>query len=101
MARKGNGHPGEPVTLRLFCAYCGGALDVQFEEWRLPHEDTSDAPGPDEAAAFDLAVLHREAGPFPRPQQSYACLYCGKENRATFPTKIAWVAKTNDSEARH
>ena len=61
---------GEVVELPIHCTRCGGALEVECEDWR------SDAP--------PLA-------------QYFACPYCAKPNELTLPARLVWVSRRASS----
>jgi hypothetical protein len=56
----------EPVTLALHCAYCGGAVELQFEDWAPDNETVS---------------------------QTWTCPYCGAQNEGAFLDRVASVTK--------
>ena len=57
---------GEAVTLDLACQHCGGEMTLELDDW------TDDKPA--------------------KPTV-WACVYCAKENKSTFPARLAWVMK--------
>jgi hypothetical protein len=77
----------KPDDLPLNCAYCGGAVTLQF--WDYPNAANADG------APLDPYSIHQT-------RAEWHCPYCQRVNQGGFPGKLAWVVKrVEDSDAKH